>query len=133
MLLTPKELQSYKEADKWYIYGIRFFKRSSYTINYRKLRDHCHYTGKYRGAPHNVCSLKFNVPDEIPVVFRNCLNYDFHLIIWELANEFDGQFDCIAENSKKYQTFFIPKNKEVEKIDKERNKTTGPLSLYYTR
>ena len=29
---------------------------------YRKVRDHCHYTGKYRGAAHVICSLKFRVP-----------------------------------------------------------------------
>ena len=44
--LTLKELKSYKEADKCYICGIRFFKRSSETINYRKVRDHFHYTEK---------------------------------------------------------------------------------------
>ena len=44
--LTKKELKSYKEADKCYICGIKFFKRSSNTTNYRKVRDYCHYTGK---------------------------------------------------------------------------------------
>ena len=27
-----------------------------------KVRDHCHYTGKYRGAAHNICNLRYNVP-----------------------------------------------------------------------
>ena len=38
-------------------------------INYQKVRDHCYYTDKYRGAVHSICYLKFNVPHEIPVVF----------------------------------------------------------------
>ena len=38
-----------------------------------KVRDHCHYTGKYRGAPHNVCNLRYKVPKQIPVVVLNML------------------------------------------------------------
>ena len=122
--LTPKELKSYEKANRCYICGIIFFKRSSNTINCRKVRDHCHYTGKYRGATYSICNLKFNVPNGTPEAFHRGSKYDFHLIIKELANEFDCQFDCIAKNSEKYKTFFIPINKEVVKIDKEGNKTS---------
>ena len=45
-----------------------------------KDRDHCHYTGKYRGAAHNACSLHNSLPKSMPVVFHNGSNYDFHLI-----------------------------------------------------
>ena len=30
--------------------------------NNKKVRDHCHYTGKYRGAAHNICNLRYTVP-----------------------------------------------------------------------
>ena len=50
-------------------------------MNYQKVRDHCHHIGKYRGAAHNICKLKFKVPNEIPVVFHNGWKYDYHLII----------------------------------------------------
>ena len=43
------------------------FKKS--LANYWKVRDHRHYAGKYRGAAHSICNLKFNVPNEISVVF----------------------------------------------------------------
>ena len=39
-----------------------------------KVRDHCHYTVKYRGAAHNICNLRHKVPKEIPVVFHNGSN-----------------------------------------------------------
>ena len=42
----------------------------------------------------------------------------------ELANEFDGQFECIGENSERYNTFSIPIKKVVMKIGKGGNKTT---------
>ena len=60
--LTRKE--SYEEAKVCYICRIRFFKKLFRDINYRKVRDHCHYTGKYRGPAHSICNLKFNVPNE---------------------------------------------------------------------
>ena len=44
-----------------------------------KVRDNCHYTGKYRGAAHNICNLRYKVPKEIPIVFHNGSIYDYHL------------------------------------------------------
>ena len=55
---------------------------------------------------HSICNLKSNLPNEIPVVFHNGLNYDYHFIIRELANEFEGQ--CHRENTEKYKTFSVP-------------------------
>ena len=55
---------------------------------YYKVRDHCHYTGEYRGAAHRMCNLKYSVPKEIPIVFHNGSNYDYHFTIKELAKEF---------------------------------------------
>ena len=65
-----------------------------------KVRDHCHYTGKYRGAAHDICNLRYKALTEIPVVFHNGSTYNYHFIIKELAREFDGQFKCLRENRK---------------------------------
>ena len=65
-----------------------------------KVKHHCHYTGKYRGAAHNICNLRYKVPKEIPVVFHNNSTYDYHFIIKELVKEFDGNFDCSSSLSK---------------------------------
>ena len=46
----------------------------------QKVRDHCHYTGKYRGAAHNICNLRYKVPKEIPVVFHNGSTYDYQRV-----------------------------------------------------
>ena len=72
-----------------------------------KVRDHCHYTGKYRGAAHNMCNLRDKVPKEIPIVFHNGSTYDYHFIIEELVREFDGNFECLGENTEKYITFSV--------------------------
>ena len=44
----------------------KLLKKFANDKNYRKVRDHCHYTGKYRGATHSIRNLRFNVPNEIP-------------------------------------------------------------------
>ena len=36
-------------------------------------------------------------PKEIPVMFHNGSNYDYHFIIKELAEEFEGQFECLRK------------------------------------
>ena len=79
-----------------------------------KVRDHCHYTGKYRGAAHNICNLRYKIPNEIPVVFYNGSIYDYHFIIKELVKEFDGNFESLCENTEKYITFSVPIKKKIE-------------------
>ena len=69
--------------------------------NHQKVRDHCHYTGKYRGAVHSICNSKFNVPNEFPVVFHNGSNYDYHFIIKELAKSLIEKIECLGENTQK--------------------------------
>ena len=76
-------------------------------MNYMKVRDHCHYKGKYRGAAHSICNLKSNVSNEIPVVFHNGSNYDYQFIIKELVHRFEGQYECLGENKEKYKPFLF--------------------------
>ena len=45
---------------------------------------------------------------EIPVVFHNGSAYNYHFIINELAEEFEGEFGCLGENTGKYITFSVP-------------------------
>ena len=73
-----------------------------------KVRDHCHYTGKYRGAKHSTCNLRYKMPKNIPVIFHNGSTCDYHFIIRELVKEFEGNFECLGENTEKYITFSVP-------------------------
>ena len=54
---------------------------------YPKVRDHCHFTGEYRGAAHGICNSNYSIPKRIPVVYHNGSNYDCHFIMTELAKE----------------------------------------------
>ena len=65
----------------------------------RKVRDHCYYSGEYRGAAHNNCNLKYKIPDHIPIVFDNLSGYEAHLFIKELGKRFNkNDIGVIAEN-----------------------------------
>ena len=74
---------------------------------HHKVKDHCHYTGKFRGAAHSVCNLRYKTPKEVPIIFYNGSIYDCHFIINQLVKEFDGQLECLGENTEKYVTFSV--------------------------
>ena len=50
------------------------------------------------------------------------------IIIKELANEFERQFECLEENKEKYKTFSVPVKREIEKIDKDGNESVETIS-----
>ena len=79
----------------------------------RKVKDHCHYTGKYRGTAYSKCNLEYKIVKEIPVLFHNGSVYDYHFIIEYLAGEFKGNFECLGENTEKYTSFTVPFKKMI--------------------
>ena len=79
--------------------------------NKRKIKDHCHYTGKFRGAAHSKCNLNYKVPKDIPIIIYNA-SCDTHFIINQLADEFKGAQNSIGENMEKYITFSVQNKKE---------------------
>ena len=95
---------------------------------YHKVKDHCHYTGKYKGAAHSICNLKYSVPKEIPITFHNGSNYYYHFIIKELAEQSGNQFSCLWENTEKYITFTVPIEKQVTTTDTNREEITKNIS-----
>ena len=62
-----------------------------------KVRDHCHYAGKYRGAAHSICNLKYSVPEKMAIVFHSESDYDYNFIIKELAGEFKKQITYLEK------------------------------------
>ena len=109
--LTTEEKIHYNDQETCYICKKEFDKSNK---KHYKVRDHCHYTGKYRGAAHNICNLRYKIPKEIPVVFHNGSIYDYHFIIKELVKEFNGNFECLGENTERYIIFSAPIKKKIE-------------------
>ena len=68
--------------------------------------------------------------NEIPVVFYNGSNYDYHFIIKKLANKSEGQLEPFWENKEMYKNFFVPIKQEITKIDKDCNERVA--TIFYT-
>ena len=83
---------------------------------YHKVRDHCHYTERYRSAAHSICNLKCSVRRKIPITFHNGSNYDYNFIMKELVEEFEKQFNFLEENTERNIASTVPKEKKVTRI-----------------
>ena len=108
--LTKKEEKKYNKQKFVYICK-KGFSTDNSNKKYHKIRDHCHYTGKHRGAVQDICNLRYKIQKEIPVVFHNGSTYDYHFKIKELAEEFEGEFECLGENTEKYMILFSTNQK----------------------
>ena len=85
-LLTKEQQESHENAKICYICKEKFKNKYLQDKKHRKVRDHCHYTGEYRGAAHSICNLKHSFSKKIPIVFHNGSNYDYHFIIISRVN-----------------------------------------------
>ena len=104
--LTEEEKESYENEQLCHICDKEFYTDNNKEM--RKVRDHCHYTGKYRGSAHSKSNLNYQIVKEIPVLFHNGSVCDYHFIIKYLARIFEGNFECLGENTEKYISFAVP-------------------------
>ena len=98
--LTKQEEKKHNKQEVWYIFK-KGFSTDDSNKKYHKVRVHCHYTGKYRGAAHDICNLRYKIPKEILVVLHNGSTCNYQFIIKELAEEFEGEYECLGENTEK--------------------------------
>ena len=119
MTLKEEQLKLHQDSTAYYICRKKFAQKLAKGKNYCKVRENCYFNGRYRGAVHSICNVRFNFPNKIPVVFHNGSNYDYHFIIRELVNDFKGQFQHLGENTEKYKNFSFPIEKEIRKVDKD--------------
>ena len=119
MIPLTKEMKDWHNYQKACYICKRIFKTDDDNKKYHKVKDHCYYTCKCIGAAHGICNVRYNVPKEIPVVLHNCSTYDYNFIIKVLAEEFEGEFECLGENTKKFITFSVPMKKDITKTDKD--------------
>ena len=99
MIFGKEEKERYEKETKCWICKEEFIDDKNY-----KVREHCHFTGRYRGAAHNSCNLKYRKPNFTPVMFHNLSGYDSHLFIKNLGFS-QGNIDCIPNNEERYISF----------------------------
>ena len=115
MIFSPKDKDDFEKARVCWICRKEFGES-------KKQRDHCHFTGKYRGAAHVKCNLQFKKPKFTPVIFHNLSGYDAHLFVKNLGRT-EGNIKCIPNNEEKYISFSKEivvgeyKNKKGEKVE----------------
>ena len=123
--ITPKKMIFTKEDEKQFNMTSDCWICGEELGNDR-VRDHCHYTGRYRGAAHNTCNLKYRKPESVPVFFHNLTGYDSHLFIKKLGSSNEKEnIKCIPNNEEKYITFTktIITGQYTNKKGEEKNKT----------
>ena len=123
--LTKKQWKKYNKASRCHI----CFKQFGDSKKGSKIRDHCHYTGRYRGPAHRNCNLMYRIPSYIPFVFHNLLRYDPHLFIKEFGKN-SRDMEVIAKNKEDYITFSV--EVAVDKyVDKEGNEEEKLIELRF--
>ena len=101
--LSPEEWKKFHESEVCWLCKGKFGEKT-----FSKVRDHCHYTGKFRGAAHQSCNLKFKRPKFTPVFFHNLQNYDAHLFVRALGLMDEVlSISCIPNNNEKYISFSL--------------------------
>ena len=99
MEISRADEQSFQESTHCHICGEALFTD--------RVRDHCHLTGRYRGAAHSDCNLNYKFSNRIPVVLHNLRGYDSHLIMQGLGKLKGVPITCIPNNTEKYISFTV--------------------------
>ena len=95
--LTPEE-----ETNFWLVIDCHICGKQ---LDEDRVRDHCHLTGRYRGAAHNSCNINYKWKGRIPVVFHNLRGYDAHIIMQAIGSIPNAKLNCIPNNMEKYISF----------------------------
>ena len=134
MLMTEEEQGTFDNATQCWICNNDF-------VDDNKVRGHCHYTGKFRGAAHGKRNLALKKDKTVPVGFLNGTKYDFHLLVRELGRV-NGHIRTIARNSEQYISVekavrisetIVVDNNGAPKLDKKTGEPLTKKDTWYIR
>ena len=73
----------------------------------KRVRDHDHRTGLYRGPAHQLCNYNYRLPKKIPLFFHNLKNYDSHFILANLKENCFQKCNIIPQSIEKFISFSL--------------------------
>ena len=94
-------IMSAEENERFELTNICWICRKLFDVADQKLRDHCHITGKYRGAAHYFCNINLKISKKVSVIFHNLKGYDSHLIFKKLS-----KLSVISNGLEKIHSFY---------------------------
>ena len=103
LMMSAKEEEMFQSSNKCWICNKLF------DLVDENVRDHCHISGKFRGAAHFSCNVNLKITKKVSVIFHNLRGYDSHLIMKEI-NNFDVIIDVIPNSLEKCMAFIINRN-----------------------
>ena len=126
LVMSPEDEDKFQKATSCHICGKKYKKtpRSGNSPGRgKRVRDHCHITGEFRGSAHNQCNRDFTITDKIPVIFHNLKGYDSHFIMQEIGKIIETntyvdrkgetrqhKINVIPNNMEKYMAFMLGYN-----------------------
>ena len=112
--LTNEEEQQFQEATKCFYCERGFNLYNLEGILEPKVTDHCHLSGKYRGAAHNTCNLNAKLNKTIPVIFHNLSHYDGKFIVKGFSRVCNYKIEVIPKSYEEYISFTIRSLKFID-------------------
>ena len=100
--MTTKDEKNYQDWQDCWIFNEK--------LDTGKVRNHCHITGKYRGAAHRQSNLKLKIPKKLPIIFHNLQNYDGHIIFKKLNNFNNIDIQVIPKIREIYMSIVVNRN-----------------------
>ena len=100
MIITPQQQKEFNACDTCPKC------KKEFSDKLRKVRDHCHISGLYRGPLCHICNTRLTLKrNTLPVIFHNLKNYDAHMIIKHGIGKFKHwKLNCIAQTSEKFMS-----------------------------
>ena len=77
--VVNKQQESYENGKFCYICRQKFEDKYAQDKKYCIVRNHCHYTGEYRGDAHSTFKLKHSIPKKVTIIFHSRSDYDYLL------------------------------------------------------
>jgi len=124
IIFTDEQRQSHEAASRCNLC------KANFSHDNHKVADHCHLSGKFRQSLCNVCNLKLQTPNFIPIFFHNLSNYDAHLIVTELGHDTQA-IRVIPNSEEKFISFtkYVSNTFSMRFIDTFRFMASGLSTL----